>query len=371
MSKLNNMQNENKRIEFKREWNKDVDIEKEVIAFLNTPEGGTIYIGIENNGNVVGVNNPDSIILQLKDRLKNNISPSIMGLFDIVQENINGKPVVKIKIAGGSEKPYFKKKYGMTEKGCYIRNGTAADPMPQDMIDTLFASRTRNTIRRITSPRQDLTFEQLQIYYQETGKPININFRKNLELLTDDGKLNLVGYLLADNNTFSVQVAKYATTTREQLVEKAELGNCSLVKATKSVLEKVDIENRTFVNITYKERIEKRMWHPIALREAIINAFVHADYTLEIPPKFELFPDRIEITSAGGLPQNLTEEEFFEGYSVPRNKELMRVFKDLELVEQLGTGIQRILQYYGKACFKISPNFIRIVFPADKEVVKH
>jgi predicted HTH transcriptional regulator len=166
-------------------------------------------------------------------------------------------------------------------------------------------------------------------------------------------------------------VAKYATTTREHLVEKAELGNCSLIKAAKSVLEKVNIENRTFVKITSKERIEKRMWHPVALREAIINAFVHADYTLEIPPKFELFPDRIEITSAGGLLQNLTEEEFFEGYSVPRNKELMRVFKDLELVEQLGTGIPRILQYYGKECFKISPNFIRIVFPADKEVVKH
>ncbi|GIV29509.1 MAG: hypothetical protein KatS3mg028_0575 [Bacteroidia bacterium] len=60
------MPNENKHIEFKREWNKDVDIEKEVIAFLNTPEGGTIYIGIEKNGNVIGVDNPDSIMLQLK-----------------------------------------------------------------------------------------------------------------------------------------------------------------------------------------------------------------------------------------------------------------------------------------------------------------
>ncbi len=55
-------------------------------------------------------------------------------------------------------------------------------------------------------------------------------------------------------------------------------------------------------------------------------------------PKFEIFEDRIEITSAGGLPDALTQEEFFDGVSIPRNKELMRIFKDLDMVEQLGFG---------------------------------
>ena len=116
-----------------------------------------------------------------------------------------------------------------------------------------------------------------------------------------------------------------------------------------------------------KKREEKRLWNPVALREAVINAIVHNDYTSEVPPKFEFFDDRIEITSFGSLPQGMAENEFFEGYSVPRNKELMRVFRDLELVEHLGSGVPRILMAYGKECFRFTENFLRMTFPAAEQ----
>lgn len=108
-------------------------------------------------------------------------------------------------------------------------------------------------------------------------------------------------------------------------------------------------------------------WDAIALREAIINAFVHNDYTAEVPPKFELFDDRVEITSTGGLPDGLSQDEFFAGFSVPRNKEIMRIYKDLDLVEQLGSGIPRILESYPKECFKFSDNFLRMSFPINDQ----
>ena len=98
-----------------------------------------------------------------------------------------------------------------------------------------------------------------------------------------------------------------------------------------------------------------------------MNAIVDNDYTSEIPPKFEFFDDRIEITSFGSLPQGMTEKEFFEGYSVPRNKELMRVFRDLDLVEHLGSGVPRILRSYKKECFKFTENFLRMIFPATAQ----
>ncbi|MEA3446821.1 MAG: ATP-binding protein [Bacteroidota bacterium] len=91
---------------------------------------------------------------------------------------------------------------------------------------------------------------------------------------------------------------------------------------------------------------------------------MHNDYTRKISPKFEIFSDHIEITSSGLLPEGLSKKEFFEGFSIPRNKELMRVFKDLELVEQLGSGIPSILEHYGKACFHFSEHFLRMVLPA-------
>src|SRR5690606_9445697 len=233
---------ETNRIEYKREINADVDIEKEVIAFLNSHEGGLIYIGIDKSSKVVGVKDSDGDTLKIKDRIRNNISPSAMGLFDVVVEEREGKEIIKITVASGSEKPYFKKKYGMTEKGCFIRVGTAAEPMPQSMIDRLFSTRTRNSIGKIRSNRQDLTFEQLRIYYDEKRKPLNNQFKKSLELINEEGKLNYSAYLLAYENGVSIKVAKYSGTNRVDLIENNEYGYCSLVKATKSVLYKIELE---------------------------------------------------------------------------------------------------------------------------------
>ena len=242
--------------------------------------------------------------------------------------------------------------------------------MPVKMIESLFAKRTRNSIGKIKSPNQNPTFEQLKIYYEGSGKMLNQLFASNLELLTEEGEYNYVAYLLADVNGISVKVAKYNGFDRADLTENNEYGYCSLIKATKQVLDKIEVENKTLAKITPKERKETKLWNSVALREAVINAIVHNDYTSEVLPKIEFFDDRIEITSFGSLPQGMTEKEFFEGYSVPRNKELMRVFRDLDLVEHLGSGVPRILKSYGKECFKFTENFLRMTFPASEQVTE-
>lgn len=289
-----------------------------------------------------------------------------MGLFDFRIEIKDGKAVIKLTVASGSEKPYYKKKYGMTHKSCYIRLGTAAEPMPLAMIEKLFASRTRNSIGKMRSHRQDLTFEQLRIYYDARGKSLNSQFMRSLDLITEDGEYNYAGYLLSDENNISIKVAKYSGLDRVDLIENNEYGYCSLVKATKSVLDIIELENRTTTRITSKERIDRRLWEPVALREAIINSIIHNLFTIEVPPKFEIFADRIEITSAGTLPESLSERDFFAGISIPRNRELMRVFRDLELVEQLGSGVPRIVKSYGKKCFYFMDNFTRISLPVSE-----
>lgn len=104
-------------------------LEKEVIDFLNSREDGVIYIGIDNSAVKQGVEDSDAMQLQIKDWLKNNILPTCMGLFDIIGENMNDKDEIKIIVASGPEKPYYLKRHGMSEKGCFIRVGTAAEPM--------------------------------------------------------------------------------------------------------------------------------------------------------------------------------------------------------------------------------------------------
>ena len=360
---------ETNRIEFKRELTPDLDIEKEVISFLNYREGGIIYIGIDDDGHPVGVKDIDSVILKIKDRIQMNVSPSPMGLFDVLVKNIDGTDVIKIFLASGTEKPYYKSKYGMSTKGCYIRVGTACEQMPTAMIEDLFAHRVRNSLRNIPSPRQNLTFRQLHIYYDSQSLVLNNAFEQTLDLLTSDGSYNYVAFLLADENNVSIKVAKYLGTDRTDLISNKEYGYCSLLKATDLVIDKLNVENNVFTRKTEKFREDTPMWDKLAVREAVINAIVHNDYTNEVPPKFEIFSDRLEVTSYGTIPIGLTEEEFFSGVSIPRNKELMRVFRDVEMVEALGSGMPVILREYGREAYTFMPHFIRLTLPVGKGIV--
>ena len=358
------MLTETNRIEFKRELTRELDIEREVVAFLNYHEGGVVYIGIDDSGNAVGVKNIDGDMLKIKDRIRMGISPSPMGLFDVTIERIDEVPVIKIFVASGSEKPYYKTKYGLSERGCFLRVGTASEPMTTKQIEDLYAHRVRNSLRNIRSPRKKLTFRQLHIYYESKGLALNEHFLENLDLLTDDGELNYVAYLLADENSTSIKVAKYAGTDRDILVSNNEFGFCSLLKATDQVLDKLKVENNVSSVITYKHRIDTPLWDERAMHEIVINAIVHNDYyTNEVPPKFEIFSDHIEITSAGRLPIGMTQEDFFGGISSPRNKELMRVFRDVDFVESLGSGMRRIQKVYPREIFLFLPNFIRVTIP--------
>ena len=351
---------ETNRIENKEQLNED--FEQEVIAFLNYKEGGIIYVGIRKDGQVVGIKDIDLTQLQIKDRIKNNIQPSTLGLFDVTVETIDNKEIIKVIISSGTEKPYYLRKKGRTPEGCYIRIGSSKERMTERMIEEMFARRIKNSLKEIESPRQDLTFRQLKIHYEGNGMILNDNFARNLNLLTDEGKYNYNAYLLADENNISIKLVKYLGTSKMELIENQEYGYCCLITATQRILDRLTAENTVYAKIEYNGRKEVEMIDSKALKEAVINAMVHSDYTLTTTPIIELYSDRIEITSGGGLPQGLSQEEFLEGVTAPRNKELIRVFKDVDLIENIGSGVLRILDAYDKSCFKFMDHFLRVSF---------
>ena len=92
-----------------------------------------------------------------------------------------------------------------------------------EMISNEFRRRTKNSLKNIVSPKQDLTFSQLKIYYEEKGFIINRNFLKQLDLYTNDGKYNYNAYLLADNNTISIRFGKYEGTNAVNLIAKIDM----------------------------------------------------------------------------------------------------------------------------------------------------
>ncbi len=351
---------ENYKVEYKEIYDKD-KVTKEAVGFLNSKVGGTIFIGISDLGSVVGVPNIDNVQLKIKDIFRDGILPSALGLFEIKTEEKSGKEIIRIDLSSGTEKPYYIKQYGMSPRGTYIRIGSAAEQMNQRKIDELYSSRTRNSLGNIKSRRQDLSFKTLRIYYEENGLSLNDNFAKTLELLNENDEYNYAAYLLSDINNLPFQVAKYAGTDKSNLIEKDDYGNCSLVKVTDNILNRFQQENRTLTVMTTTRRKEVTKFDERALREIIINAIVHNDYSNEDTPQFDIFKDRVEISSHGGLPLGYTEEEFFSGFSKPRNKELMRVFNDLNFVERLGSGVGRVLETYPKEVFQFYENHMRVV----------
>lgn len=361
---------ENSRVEFKTKLVDD--LEENIIGFLNSKDGGNIYIGVADNGKIIGLNgNIDLLQRKIKDRIISNIEPSVLGLFDIEVLETDNKKYLNIIVARGLEKPYHLKGMGMTPDSCFIRIGSSNERMDEHLINKLFRERTKNSLKNIVSPNQNLTFRDLKIYYTEKGFDVGENFEKQLDFYTADGKYNYVAYLLADENRVSIKVAKYAGTDVDELIENYEFGYCSLVKATHRVLEKFITENKIFAKITYPERKEQPMYDYKAVREVIINAIVHNDWSNEYPPKFEFFSDRLEVSSFGGIQNEFTEEEFLQGYSAPKNPELMRVFKDLELVEHLGTGIRRILKRYDKSIYRFFPHFIIVSIKYNENNFKY
>jgi len=359
---------ETENLEYKRRITED--IERTVIGYLNT-SGGELHIGVDPDGSVYGVDDYDEEARRFTDKVKNNISPSALGLFSVSPRmSKNGKAYLIITIAGGSEKPYYLKDFGMSPKGCFMRVGTATVSMPQNMIDTLFARRSLHSLHNTISPNQFLTFEQLKIYYNERGFTVdNDNFLKNLDLYTEDGKFNYLAYLMADNNGVSVKIAKYAGTDKITILHKTECGQCSLIKATKCMLSALDMYNMTGIEIS-STRKDSPLVNKTALREALMNAILHNDYVRGAYPVVEFYSDRVEITSSGGLPIGLAKEEFFRGRSHPRNRELMRIFKDMDLCEQLGSGMKKIMESYKPEDYEISENFVVANFKYDEHAIE-
>jgi predicted HTH transcriptional regulator len=354
---------ETQRVEYKQKLTGD--LEKEAVAFLNA-NGGVLYIGVRDDGTVAGVEDADRAQLQIKDRLISNIRPAIMGLFEILTEERDGKTILIVNLAGGMERPYYIKQKGCSEAGCFIRVGNCAQPMSEAMIERLLSKRHPVSLVNMPSRHQALTFRQLKIFYEGKGKNLNAHFAQTLDFRTRDDEYNQLALLFADENNVSIRVAKWRGADKLDLLENEEYGYCSLVKAMQSVLDRFEIENITQARKRgLKPRLEKKLADRVALREVIINAFVHNDYSRGDTPVFEIFSDRFEITSYGGLVEGLSQEEFFDGVSRPRNREIMRIFKDLEYVEQLGSGMPQIVGRYGRDIFHFYTNVLRVSLMFD------
>lgn len=241
--------------------------------------------------------------------------------------------------------------------------------MTDVMIMNLFQKREKRTLVNTISPIQTLSFDYLFRKYIDKGYEIGDNLLNKLEFYNDDNKFNYIAFLFSDQNNLIFQYARYKGDDVFDLVEQKTFTNQSIIKITIELIELFNSHNMTYTKIIANGREEIQKFNEIALREIVVNAIVHNDYSTNGMPTFEVFSNRFEISSFGGLPQGFTKEDFLAGYSLPVNPILIRVFRDLGLAERLGTGIRRVLKFYPKEIFRFSPNFIRVSIPFKTSII--
>lgn len=223
---------ETEKVELKRVLNDS--FEKEVVAFLNSHDG-TVYIGVDDDGTIIGVNNVDKLMKEISDLITDKILPDCKNFVHPSAIYEEGKRIIKVEVNKGNSL-YYNKKFGRSASGCYIRIGTTCKSMSEDEINTRFAAGVaipRYSLIDEISPRQDLTFRILKIYLDTYSVNYNDeNFALNNHLLTKNGKYNYQAFILSDQNDLSYKIAQWeGTTKKSKYLFKKEFGNCSVLKA--------------------------------------------------------------------------------------------------------------------------------------------
>lgn len=355
-----NIGKETEQIEFKKSTGELKEGVISIASMLNKHGNCELYFGVKNDGEAIGQQIGNDTLREISQAIANFIKPQIIP--SISFELIGKNNVIKVS-ALGNERPYSA--YGKY----YLRSADEDREISPSLLREMMFS-GNSALVSIESHNQNLTFTQLRLLYAEKGLTLHDEtFKDNLNLLTQSGKYNLMANILADNNSFSIKVAKFKGTDKTELIKRNEYGYKCLLVAIKQVLDYAEVINETTVKIDGGLRKETKLFDKDAFREAWLNACLHNRWTKQTPPVVYFFSDRIEIVSIGGLPEDYSLEDFYAGRSRPVNLELQQIMVQLDYIEQTGHGVPLIVSRYGRNVFDITENFITVTIPlATKEM---
>lgn len=353
-------------VEFKRELTDAVV--HEVIAFANT-QGGVLYIGIEDDGTVTGVPDAHKTLEAVSNKMHDNIQLDILVHLYLEVIELDEKEVIKIAVSRGTRRPYHLKKKGMKSSGVFIRYGTSVTNASEENIRQMIIESDGTNFETMRSIKQDLTFEEASHVFNQAKVKFGAEQQRTLGLLTDDDYYTNLGLLLSDQCEHSIKCARYLGNDKLEFQDRKEFSG-SILAQVESVYEYLSLNNATSARFVGLNRIETESYPSPALREALVNAVTHRDYSFSGSTLIHLFQNRIEIVSVGGLVKGLTLEDIDLGISQSRNPMLANVLYRLKWIESYGTGLQRIKESYKESLerpyWTTSPNAFVMTLPKQK-----
>lgn len=350
-------------LELKREYTEE--IKKTVVAFANTA-GGVIYIGVNDDGTVRGIEKVDDELLRVSNAVRNAIKPDVTMFVSYIIDTIEDKYVIKITVQKGSSRPYYLTEKGLRPAGVYVRQGASSVPASESAIFKMIKETGGDTYEELLSIHQKLSFLSLTREFAARNIPFGKHDRKRLKIVNPDGMYTNLALLLSDQCPHSVKAAVFEGVSEEVFKDRKEFTG-SLVQQLNDVYTFIDQYNKTRSEFQGLYRKDSRDYPQAALREALLNALVHRDYAISASILIHIFEDRIEIVSVGGLVHGLSRDDILLGVSATRNENLSKVFYRLMLIEAYGSGIPRILNSYESLSsapqIAVTDNAFKIVLP--------
>ena len=357
------MNQENTCLEYKREYIDD--IRYTVLAFANT-QGGRLLIGLEDDGTVCGVRDPDDTMLRMMNAIRDAIRPDVTLFTRCQTIEIEGKCVVELTVQRGTARPYYLAGKGIRPEGVYVRQGPSSVPASETAILQMIRETAGERYEEAVSIEQELTFRAADVYFRKKKLAFGNAQKRSLKLINDDGLFTNLGWLLSDQCSHSIKLAFFDGSTRTVFRDRTEAKG-SLFAQLETCYNFIDRYNRIHSTFVGLERVDERDYPVEAIRESLLNCIVHRKYDIAGSTLISIFDDRMEFVSLGGLPTGIHPDDIGLGVSVLRNHNLAEVFYRLHLIEAYGTGIMKIHECYADAPDKpridISSNAFKITLP--------
>lgn len=319
-------------------------IKKEIIAFANC-DGGTVYIGVADDGRVLGVENADECALQISNMLRDAVKPDITMFVHYETIDNCGKEIVAVKVQRGTNRPYYIAKKGLRSEGVYVRQGYSSVPATDAAIRQMIKETDGDSFEDMRSLNQVLTFETAKKEFKARKVTFGLPQMQTLKIISADGLYTNLGLLLSEQCPYTIKAAVFEGTNQNVFKDRREFSG-SIMGQMNEAYDYIDLYNKTHATFHKLLRIDARDYPEIAVREALLNSLVHRDYSFRASTLISIYDDRIEFVSIGGLIPGLELEDLMMGVSVCRNPHLANIFYRLQLIEAYGTGMKKILEAY-------------------------
>jgi predicted HTH transcriptional regulator len=343
---------EGKTLEFKRDLSSPKNIIKTLVAFANTA-GGNLFIGVEDGTKeIIGVSNPLDEEERLCSLIADSIAPRLVPDVELV--TVDGKTILGVEVYPSGQRPHRVRKEG-PEEGVYVRLGSTNRKADRELIAELQRSASGISFDEMTMPdlsSDDLDldtankrFKRFRALNEEELITLKLLNREQGKLVPTTGAMLLFGKQRDFHFPDAwIQCGRFKGKDKAYIIDHTEIHE-DLPGSVESVI--LFLKKHAFRGADFSDIRRKDVWSiPLTiLREALVNAIVHADYSQRgAPIRVSFFDDRIEIENPGILLPGMTIEDVKQGVSRIRNRVIARVFRELDLIEQWGSGFRRILK---------------------------